>query len=331
MTQVSNGGSSEQRQDPEQIDLIDLLIELWRGKATIIASVVIVLILAVGYLLVAKEKWVSTAILTEPDTAQIAGYYNALKVLNPDVTDSTAINVVDVQQRVGGRYNAALSALSNTLDNQEEPEKLTIEPVVKGRDFPIQVSYVSTSAKEAQQKLTHYLELVDRNVAAELSTALKGSIEQQTALLEASLKNQTSIAVEQRAERLNQIKEALKYAEEAKITQPQAQQAQFVSQDTLFLLGSDGLKAMIENESTRPLDFSEKYYATKNNLLDIQHLDVGPEMIQTARYVMKPDLPARRDSPKRAIVLVLAVLLGGMIGAGIVLGRKALADYRCRS
>ncbi|HDT2312902.1 TPA: LPS O-antigen chain length determinant protein WzzB, partial [Citrobacter koseri] len=43
---------------------------------------------------------------------------------------------------------------------------------------------------------------------------------------------------------------------------------------------------------------------------------------------MKPTLPVRRDSPKKAIVLVLAVLLGGMIGAGVVLGRNALRDYR---
>lgn len=331
MTQVSNGGSSEQRHDPEQIDLIDLVMELWRGKVVIIASVVVVLILAVGYLFVAKEKWVSIAILTEPDTAQIAGYYNALKVINPDATDATAISFVDVQQRVAERYNAALSALSNTLDNQEEPEKLTIEPVVKGRDFPIQVSYVSNNGKEAQQKLTQYLDQVDRRVATELATALKGSIDQQAAMLEASLKNQTSIAEEQRAKRLNQIKEALKYAEEANITKPQAQQAQYVSQDTLFLLGSDGLKAMIENESTRPLDLAEKYYLTKNNLLDVQHLNVEPEAIHTMRYVMKPDLPTRRNSPRRAIVLALAVLLGGMIGAGIVLGRKVIADYRCRS
>ncbi len=46
------------------------------------------------------------------------------------------------------------------------------------------------------------------------------------------------------------------------------------------------------------------------------------------RYVMKPTLPVRRDSPKKAITLVLAVLLGGMIGAGIVLGRNALRSYK---
>ncbi|WP_368301613.1 LPS O-antigen chain length determinant protein WzzB [Kluyvera sichuanensis] len=332
MTQVSNGGSSEQRHDPEQIDLIDLVMELWRGKVVIIACVVVVLILAVGYLFVAKEKWVSTAILAEPDIGQVTLYYNALKLSgtdnkNTDKTDTSAASVVDVT----GLYNAALSALSNMLDNQNESEKLTIGPVSKDNNFPVQVRYVSDNAKEAQKKLTQYLEQIDSNVAAELYTALKGSIDQQTVLLEASLKNQTSVAEEQRTERLNQIKEALKYAEAANITKPKVQQAQYVTQDTMFLLGSDGLKAMIQNESTRPLGYSDKYYLTKNNLLDLQHMNIEPKMLHTMRYVMKPDLPTRRNSPRRAIVLALAVLLGGMIGAGIVLGRKVIADYRCRS
>lgn len=46
---------------------------------------------------------------------------------------------------------------------------------------------------------------------------------------------------------------------------------------------------------------------------------------------MKPTLPIRRDSPKKAIILVLAVLLGGMIGAGVVLGRNALRGYKAKA
>ena len=45
---------------------------------------------------------------------------------------------------------------------------------------------------------------------------------------------------------------------------------------------------------------------------------------------MKPTLPIRRDSPKKAIALILAVLLGGMVGVGIVLGRNALRNYNAK-
>ena len=36
------------------------------------------------------------------------------------------------------------------------------------------------------------------------------------------------------------------------------------------------------------------------------------------------------DVYKRQITLILAVLLGGMVGAGIVLGRNALRNYNAK-
>lgn len=78
---VENNNVSGQNHDPEQIDLIDLLVQLWRGKMTIIISVIVAIALAIGYLAVAKEKWTSTAIVTQPDVGQIAGYNNAINVI----------------------------------------------------------------------------------------------------------------------------------------------------------------------------------------------------------------------------------------------------------
>lgn len=107
-------------------------------------------------------------------------------------------------------------------------------------------------------------------------------------------------------------------------------QAQEVTQDTLFLLGSEALSSMIKNESTRPLVFSDAYYQTKQNLLDISKLKVDESSLHAYRYVMKPTEPLRRDSPKRALVLVLAVLLGGLIGSAIVLCRNAIREHASR-
>lgn len=46
---VENNNVSGQNHDPEQIDLIDLLVQLWRGKMTIIISVIVAIALAIGY------------------------------------------------------------------------------------------------------------------------------------------------------------------------------------------------------------------------------------------------------------------------------------------
>lgn len=324
---VSDNNISGRSNDPEQIDLIDLVVQLWRGKVTIIVCVVVAIVLAVGYLAVAKEKWTSTAIITQPDVAQIATYNNALNV----VYGSSAPKVPELQTNVIGRFSTSFSALAETLDNQEKPEKLTIEQSVKGQPLPLAVSYVSNSAEGAQHQLAEYIQQTDEKVTKELKLDLTDNIKLQTTTLEDSLKTQEVVAQEQKALRIKQIQEALRYAEQANVTKPQLQQTQDVTQDSMFLLGSDALKSMIAHEATRPLILSDNYFQTKQKLLDIENLKLEGTEMHAYRYVMKPTLPIRRDSPKKAIVLVLAVLLGGMIGAGVVLGRNALRGYKAKA
>jgi hypothetical protein len=55
MTQNNNSQVSRSN-DPEQIDLLDLMLQLWRGKWMIATFVVVFIALAVGYLFVAKKS-----------------------------------------------------------------------------------------------------------------------------------------------------------------------------------------------------------------------------------------------------------------------------------
>lgn len=323
---VENNNIPGHNHDPEQIDLIDLLMQLWRGKVTIFITVIVAIALAIGYLAVAKEKWTSTAIVTQPDVGQIAGYNNAMNV----IYGPAAPKVSDLQEALIGRFSSAFSALAETLDNQEEPEKLTIEPSVKNQPLPLAVSYVGQTAADAQKKLAEYIQQVDDQVNKELEKDLKDNIALGMKNLKDSLKTQEVVAQEQKDLRIRQIQEALQYANQAQLAKPQIQQTEDVTQDTLFLLGSDALESMIKHEATRPLVFSPGYYQTRQNLLDIESLKVDDLDINAYRYVMKPTLPIRRDSPKKAITLILAVLLGGMVGAGIVLGRNALRNYNAK-
>lgn len=303
------------------------MLQLWRGKWVIGAFIAVFIVLAGVYITVAKEKWTSSAIIAQPDAAQIATYANALNILY----GSAAPSMLDIQNRAINRFNSSFSALAQALENQDIPEKLTIDTTVKGQPLPLSVSYQGESAEAAQKQLAQYIQQVDQQTAKELSLDLKDNIKQQITTLNDSLENQEKVAQEQKDLRIKQIAEALKNAEAAKIATPQIQQTQDVTQETMFLLGSEALKSMIDNEASRPLVFSPAYYQTKQNLLDIEKLNVNPDTIHVYRYVMKPDLPVRRDSPKKAITLILAVLLGGIIGSGVVLGRNALRNYKPKS
>jgi len=331
MTQDNNKSFTGHSSEPEQIDLIDLLVQIWRGKVTIIVCVIVAILLAVGYIMIAKEKWTSTALITQPDIGQVSSYSNAMNILY----GGNAPSVNAIQSDFITRFNSSFSALSESLDNKDEPEKLDIEAAVKGQNLPLRVSYTAHTAEEARQILAKYIQRVDDDVAKAVEGDLKSNIASRKNELELSLTTKEKVAAEQKALRIAQINQALTVAVQSKIKLPQVQQADMVSQDTMFMLGSDALSSMVKNEGTRPLAFPESYYQTRQTLLDINNLMTGgkddqPKVnnIHAYRYVMKPTLPFRRDSPKRAIILVLAVLLGGMVGAGVVLGRNALRNYQ---
>lgn len=324
MTHNDNNAVSRSNNYPEQIDFVDLFLQLWRGKWVVAIFIFLTLAIAVVYVTVAKEKWTSTAVITMPDAGQITGYTNAMNVLN----GTSSLDVSEIQQRVIGRFNSSFSALSETLENQQSPEKLTIDTAVKGQPLPLKLTYQGDSAENAQKTLAQYIQQVDEQIADELDQDLAVNIKSRTTELVASLATQEKVAQEQKDLRLKQISAALKVAQEAQIKTPQVQQTQEVTQDTMFLLGGEALESMIKNESSRPLVFPDNYYQMRKNLLDIARLKTDPANMHSYRYVMKPNLPVRRDSPKRALTLILAVLLGGLFGSGYVLTRNALRNYQ---
>ncbi|EAW4436415.1 LPS O-antigen chain length determinant protein WzzB [Salmonella enterica] len=307
---------------PEQIDLIDLAMQLWHGVATIIVFILAGILAAVGYLMLAEEQWTSTAIITRPDIGQVTSYYNVMAV----VYGKEAPGIAEVQTAIADRFSSAFSALSDSLRNQKEPEKLSAEPSEKGQPFPVKVSYVGTTAGEARRRLAEYLRQVEEKTVKELNEEMKTNIVLHTGFLLSALRQQEVVAREQKDQHIRQLEAALRYAEEAKIDKPHTRNTQYVTQDTMFLLGKDALKSMTENEATRPLTFSDDYYQMKQKLFDIRSLK--PDTVHPYRCIMPPRLPVRRDSPKTALTLVLAVLLGGMAGAGMVLGRNALRNYK---
>lgn len=320
---VSNGYSDS----TETIDLIDILMQLWRGKVTIIACVLLVLIVATIFLFVAKEKWTSETIVTLPDSGQIANYTNAMGVLYSQTPGSTP-SVVDVQQRFFGRFNFALSALSEQLENQEKPEKLTVAPAAKDQPVPIKVSYTADTAENAQKTLTTYVQQINKRVVSELDDDLKTSISSKIADIKESLASQEKIAQEKKDARLRILNQALIVAQESNIKNTLVQQAERLSEDTLFVLGSDALSAIIKNESTRPLPLDDSYFNARQTLLGMTSLKSVPEATYSFRYVMKPTLPNRKDSPKKGLTLVLAAMVGLIFGAGVVLGRNAMRNYK---
>lgn len=327
MNQNNNSMTKNQlNKSSDEIDLMDLVVQLWRGKWLVLSFAVIAIIIAIIYIFVAKQKWTSEAIVTYPDSGQIANYNNAMSVLygqNP----ANAPTVIDVQQRFFGRFDASLSALSEQLDNQEIPEKLTIVPAVKDQPVPLKISYTAATAGEAQKTLTTYIQQINKRSVTELDNDLQISINSKIEDLKEDLATKVKVAQEKKDKRLEILNQALVVAQQSNIKNTVVQQAETLSEDTLFVLGSDALTSIIKNEATRPLPLDEAYYNARQTLLSMSALKSKPDSTYSLRYVMKPNLPIHRDSPKKGVILVLATLIGLILGSGVVLGRNAIRNY----
>ena len=310
--------------DADEINIIELLLSLWHAKWLISLFVLLGLLISGAFVTLTPQKWSSTAIITRPDSAQIASYTHAVNVLDAGSTlDSQAI-----ESSVINRFAVAFAALTDTLHNQRRQENLTIEPTVKGQTLPLKVTYQAASAQAAQAKLAEYITQTDRAIAHDLEVDLRENVQQRITALKSSLATQEKIAQEQKDLRIEQIKEALKFAQAANIATPQGRQGDNVTQDTLFLLGSEALSAMVKRESMRPLAFPEGYFQTRKQLLELTDLNPDKINLSVYRYVLKPTLPVYKDGPRVALSLALGGLLGLFIGCGLVLGRNALRGYK---
>lgn len=313
----------------DEIDLLEVIAQLWNGKKTIIACVIVAMVLAGVYLFVAKEKWTSTAIVATPTSGMIANYNASLSVLYTQ-TPGDKPSLPDLQNQFFGRFAASMAALSSALQNLEEPQMLRVDQVVKGSNDQLSIAYTAPTAKDAQAQLTKYIEQINDKIVDGYTADLRRTLGVKTNELSSALDTQKQVAIDKKVQRMDAIKQALTIAEASGVKTSQLNQAEYLSDDTLYLLGTSALQSMIQNEATKPLLFDQSYYDTQSALLAVTHMKIDLSHLQSYRYIATADLPIRRDSPKKTLVMLLAIILGGVVGAAVVIGRNVSASYRLR-
>lgn len=313
--------SFEQKNNSDEIDLLDLLLQLWNGKKTIIAAVCIAIVLAIGYIVIAKEQWTSTAIITPPQLGQLADYPTAVAVIDPS-------NSKDISSDVFANFVSRMSA--ETLAFM--PEKpLDIKPTNSGSKDSFTVSFSAETPEEAQKSLLAVLNKVNKETSSSFYSNASKALQVRMDAINTSLDAQLQTAEAKKNRRLTALTEALKVAEATDTKNVAVKEVNGLSDDMLFMLGESALKTLINNESSWPLYLSDSYYSNRETLQALQKIklsDTGNDKFEAFSYSQKPSLPMIKDAPKRALILILSVLLGGLIGAAIVLVKGFLRNMK---
>ncbi|WP_339719845.1 Wzz/FepE/Etk N-terminal domain-containing protein [Marinomonas primoryensis] len=353
----------------DEVDLKELVVALWQGKFTIIAVMVICTAIAIAYALLAKEKWTTEAIITEPQISDFSDYQKMVNDFQP-VFDVYQDGTILISQQLNTfvlpknlfqiylqQYNSRSNQkdyISSFLDFREELKK--ISETTKGEEYRAQESKlysewynkltavvinsknqseshslqgVGSNAEKSFDFLNGYIQYVEKKARIVTIANLKAVIDSK----QNELIQQNNMLTDQAKSRLQSEIElavyALQIAKAAGIDKPQ----QNLGDQEIFAIniGSSALEAkvkVLDNLRADQLSLIEPRLQAINSKLNLLNaLKVNTDVsFKTFQYIESPEKPLGRTSPKRPLIAVLGVLLGGLLGSFIVLVRFAFRE-----
>ncbi|MGF1745854.1 LPS O-antigen chain length determinant protein WzzB [Vibrio minamisatsumaniensis] len=335
----------------DEIDLRELFKALWDGKIIIILLTALFAASSVGYALSAQEWWSSSAKITQSelqdrqmyqqqvkqfqsifaDSGELSNLADSHVIFNKfvdlfnsrnnkqafleqsaefqDIKNSYFSNASEITEDVTRKfYLTWLDKVSASLDDKKR-YVLTFQSMTKKSSFNLLKTYISFTESQVREDLFDHLEA--------LVFGERNELIQQEKLIESEAKNKLNAQIEQ-------TQSALKIAKAASINAPLL----VSSARGLYEieLGSKALQEKVkELKTVKNLTILEprlQLVMGQLHVIDSIKIDRTVEF-KMFRYLSDVEQPITRDKPKRALIVVLGTLLGGMLGVAIVLIRFA--------
>ncbi|ELJ2699075.1 LPS O-antigen length regulator [Salmonella enterica subsp. enterica] len=341
-----------------EIDLFSLIEVLWQAKRRILATVFA--FACVGLLLsfLLPQKWTSQAIVTPAESVQWQGLERTL----------TALRVLDMEVSVdrGSVFNLFIKKFSSPslleeylrsspyvmdqlkgaqIDEQDlhraivllsEKMKAVDSNVGKKNETSLftswTLSFTAPTREEAQKVLAGYIQYISDIVVKETLENIRNQLEikiryeqEKLAMDRVRLKNQLDANIQR-------LHYSLEIANAAGIKRPVYSNGQAVKDDPDFSisLGADGISRKLEIEKG-VTDVAEIDGDLRNRQYHVEQLaamNVSDVKFTPFKYQLSPSLPVKKDGPGKAIIIILAALIGGMMACGGVLLRHAMVSRK---
>ncbi|EAB8593531.1 LPS O-antigen length regulator [Salmonella enterica subsp. enterica serovar Enteritidis] len=354
----SIAGCSLPPTNSHEIDLFSLIEVLWQAKRRILATVFA--FACVGLLLsfLLPQKWTSQAIVTPAESVQWQGLERTL----------TALRVLDMEVSVdrGSVFNLFIKKFSSPslleeylrsspyvmdqlkgaqIDEQDlhraivllsEKMKAVDSNVGKKNETSLftswTLSFTAPTREEAQKVLAGYIQYISDIVVKETLENIRNQLEIKTryeqeklAMDRVRLKNQLDANIQR-------LHYSLEIANAAGIKRPVYSNGQAVKDDPDFSisLGADGISRKLEIEKG-VTDVAEIDGDLRNRQYHVEQLaamNVSDVKFTPFKYQLSPSLPVKKDGPGKAVIIILAALIGGMMACGGVLLRHAMVSRK---
>lgn len=345
MTQPLSGkhtGSME-----NELDIRGLFRTLWAGKFWIAGVALAFALIALAYTFFARQEWGATAITDRPTVNMLGGFYsqqqflrnldvkaNLAPVDQPSVMDESYKEFIMqlaswdtrrdfwlqtdyYKQRMVGNSKSDAALLDEMINN------IQYTPADALHNLSDSVKLTAETAPDSNNLLRQYIAFASQRAASHLNDELKGAWAARTIQMKAQVKRQEEVANAIFKRRAHSVVQALKVAEQHNISRSETEVPPDELPDSeLFLLGRPMLQARLENLQAVGPEFDLDY---DQNRAMLNTLNVGPTLdprFQTYRYLRTPEEPVKRDSPRRAFLMIMWGMVGALIGAGVALTRR---------
>ncbi|APJ16108.1 TPA: O-antigen chain length regulator [Aeromonas hydrophila] len=337
----------------DEIDLRELLLVLWHQKVLILLVTGAFAVAGIVYAMTARQVWTSQAVISEPSVSQVAELQLAVDKIQAimssnGVPPSTAVFSSLEQPAIYKSFISAFNSMNNkrafltqegvyaaemeksgVSDKRSERvliSKLAESISAKALDKTNQDMTLNISAETpefALQRLLKYIDFIQqqqiKNKNVELQSIWRNRIKALTAQYD-SVKADTLL---KRQEELQRVIYSLRISKAAGVDDPLER---IDSQEVFNIqLGTKGLaeKLKILNEIKEPELLNPELGKIRLQLRSLKALKLKNADFQSFNIIDSPEEPFTRDKPKRPLIVVLATLLGGMLGGAIVLVRHA--------
>lgn len=335
-----------------ELDIRGLFCTLWRGKRWIIGLALLGMLLAWIYSLLVKQEWSATAITDRPTVNMIGSYYSQQQFLrNLDMRSSAGALTVPQTSVMDDAYQEFIMQLSSWDTRREfwlqtdyyKHRKngnvrndaalldemignIQFTPADSAKNVSDNVRLVAETSVDANNLLRQYIAFASERAARYLNQELSAAWAARTIQLKAQVKRQETVANAVYQRQVRSVEQALKIAQQQGIDQTKTSTpSEQLPDSELFLLGRPMLQARLENLQANGPTYDLDY---DQNRAMLDTLNVGPTLdskFQTYRYLRTPEEPVKRDSPRRAFLMIMWGAIGAIAGAGVALIRRPRA------
>lgn len=338
--------AADQSHTADEIDLVELVKQLWLQKWLIIGCTVIITALAAAYAFLSTPTYQATTGVMPPRLSDISGYN--LGRSEAKLTEFTVEDVYGVFKR-----NLLSGSLKRQFFDQTYLPSLSAEAAGAAKDtlwkrfnsdFTVQAPdaknnpdyYVVTVEGEDPQAAAEWANYYVKMAAAKSAEVMKGNLLTEIGTKAQSLSRQIDAlrvtAEKRRNDRIARLQEALTVAEAVGYDSPQVTPgktssdgdfAEFMDGNLMYMRGAKAVKAELAVLEKRTNDdpFIVELRGIENQMDFLQKIDVNPDNVAVFTLDSPALVPETPIAPKKMLILVLGIILGGVIGLMVALVR----------